>query len=126
MNDLANMIWLIPMEEVASYAGSIIFPRPGAGTDLFLTENDVKVTDAPETKDGGELFNQSLKVVVVKMSDALRKKYSRNRQVMVLLVKTNGEILRWGDIDYPVSCSITPTVDADQISLTRKALQPLL
>lgn len=126
MIDLANLIYLIPIESVSSIRGNELTLKPGASLDLYLTENDVKVTDTPETKDYGELFNQSSKLTVEKMSADLRKKYSRNRQVIVLLVKTNDEKIVWGSLDYPVTCSITPSVDADQITLTRKALEPIL
>lgn len=126
MEDFANMISIIPVEFTQSVTAGSITPKNGFFVDTFFSENDMKFSESPENKDAGEFFNQSVKVVIPRLSGPQRSRYARNRKVYVILYKCDGEKIVWGDMDMPCTISFSPALNFDQISLTRKALKPLL
>lgn len=126
MKDFGDVIGLIPIEYVASVSPIGVVPKQGYSIDTFFTENSVTPTDTPEEKDAGVAYNQSLKVATDRLSAELRKRYARNRKCIAYLYHSDGEFTVWGTLDIPVSVSVSPYINADQIYITRKALSPIL
>lgn len=126
MKEFGDVLGLIPIEFVVSVTDIGTTLKPGYKIDLFFTENSVTPTETPAEKDQGISYSQSLKVTTDRLSAEERKRYERNRRCIVYLYHTDGNFTVWGTLDVPVSVSVLPHISADQISLNRKALNPIL
>lgn len=126
MKDFGNLLGLIPIEYVSAVTANGVTLKPGCKPDLFLTENSVTPSEGQDQKDPGTVYTQSLRVTTDKLTPQQRMQYARNRRCIAWLYHSNGEFTIWGSIDIPITVSVYPYINSDQISIARKALSPLL
>ena len=126
MKTLANYFKMVPISDFSSFDGEKIITISGADADHIPTNNELVLTEAPETENAaGSVYKQSLRAVTDKLTDAQREVYVNRRPVIVLLFTDDGEPVLWGSADNKLRITITPTPDADIIDFSRTALEPV-
>lgn len=126
MKILANYFKIVPLSDFNSFDGERIITNSGNEPDHIPTNNDLVLTDTPETGSGsGSVYKQSLKAVTDKLTESHRAVYVTSRPVMVLLFTDDGAPVLWGSKDYPLRITLTPTPDADILDFKRTALKPV-
>lgn len=129
MKHFANYIEIYP-ESVVTWidatAGTVA-TSDGSEPDKIYSYKNVKLTENPGNDNGNIYYQQSLRVVAgIKLTQSIREKYGNNRTVVVKLFDDQGSAIILGSHSEKARVLISPNLESDVLSISRKSINPVL
>lgn len=114
---------MVPVHDILSIDGENITLIPGKSWYEFFTENDLEYSENFENSDSMDIWNQSLKPVIIMDQATFNKLEKRNLIVLLFDTLTNQYI--WGELENGVQFTASTHLDRYTLNFTRQAITPI-
>jgi hypothetical protein len=124
MNEYANYIDILPLENVAFVNGNILTLFINATFDRMLVE-EFSFSPSTDTSDAGTLTSINQTFYAEKCTDVIALRYHKQRPCIIQLTKTDGTTLILGSKPFPIYVNILPGIQRNSIYASLKTPEPL-